>query len=191
MVSRALLVSMCEKQGAAKSDEEAFLRVLVHVNYQAKVVWCNGTEVICARGESAISFIGWADILGWTRGRVRRFFERCIAGGLIEKVPDNCPSHIRIPAYDAWTGNPAEKKKGEKKVDEVLEQFIHKYGEVTRVRIESKALVSKLWKKLSVHERELALERIEDYYYSLNDVRYCRSAAKYLELKIFNEDFTN
>ena len=76
-------------------------------------------------------------------------------------------------------------------MDEVFERFIDKYGEVTHIRIESKTLVGKLWKKLSTRERELALERIEDYYYSLSDIRYCRSAAKYLDLKIFNEDFTN
>lgn len=191
MVSRALLMSMCEKQGAANGDEEAFLRVLTHVNYKTKVAWCNGVEVTCARGESVISFMGWADILGWRRGHVRRFFERCIAQGLVEKVPGDCLSHIRIPGYDAWTGNSGEKKKVEKKVDEIFERFIDKYGEVTHIRIESKALVGKLWKKLSTRERELALERIEDYYYSLSDIRYCRSAAKYLDLKIFNEDFTN
>lgn len=50
MVSRALLMSMCEKQGAANGDEEAFLRVLTHVNYKTKVAWCNGVEVTCARG---------------------------------------------------------------------------------------------------------------------------------------------
>lgn len=167
------------------------MRVLTHVNYKTKVAWCNGVEVTCARGESVISFMGWADILGWRRGHVRRFFERCIAQGLVEKVPGDCLSHIRIPGYDAWTGNSGEKKKVEKKVDEVFERFIDKYGEVTHTRIESKALVGKLWKKLSTRERELALERIEDYYYSLSDIRYCRSAAKYLDLKIFNEDFTN
>ena len=51
-------------------------------------------------------FMGWADIFGWTRARTRRFFDRCFAAGLIERVPGCCPSHIHVPGYDAWTGQP-------------------------------------------------------------------------------------
>lgn len=111
MVSRALLMAMCEKQGMAITDEEAFLRILTHVNYRNAVTWYNGVEVICVRGESVISFTGWADIFGWKRGHTRRFFERSIADGLVELVPSACPSHIRIPNYDAWTGHPDRIKK--------------------------------------------------------------------------------
>lgn len=77
MVSRALLQKVCEKQGAACCDEAAFLRVLINVNFKPAVVFCNGVEVQCARGESAISYSGWADLFGWTRGRTRRFFNNC------------------------------------------------------------------------------------------------------------------
>ena len=85
MVSRALLQKVCEKQGAACCDEAAFLRVLINVNFKPAVVFCNGVEVQCARGESAISYSGWADLFGWTRGRTRRFFNNCFRMGLIER----------------------------------------------------------------------------------------------------------
>lgn len=101
MVSRALLQKVCEKQGAACCDEAAFLRVLINVNFKPTVVFCNGVELQCARGESVISFLGWADLFGWTRGRTRNFFKNCCRMGLIEMVSDDCPSHIRIPGYDA------------------------------------------------------------------------------------------
>lgn len=107
MVSRALLQEICEKKGAACCEEEAFLRVLTNVNFKPAVVFCNGAGVQCARGESVITFMGWADIFGWTRARTRRFFDRCFAAGLIERVPGCCPSHIHVPGYDAWTGQPA------------------------------------------------------------------------------------
>ena len=106
MVSRALLQEICEKKGAACCEEEAFLRVLTNVNFKPAVVFCNGAGVQCARGESVITFMGWADIFGWTRARTRRFFDRCFAAGLIERVPGCCPSHIHVPGYDAWTGQP-------------------------------------------------------------------------------------
>ena len=67
MVSRALLQEICEKKGAACCEEEAFLRVLTNVNFKPAVVFCNGAGVQCARGESVITFMGWADIFGWTR----------------------------------------------------------------------------------------------------------------------------
>ena len=62
------------KKGAACCEEEAFLRVLTNVNFKPAVVFCNGAGVQCARGESVITFMGWADIFGWTRARTRRFF---------------------------------------------------------------------------------------------------------------------
>ena len=61
MVSRALLQEICEKKGAACCEEEAFLRVLTNVNFKPAVVFCNGAGVQCARGESVITFMGWAD----------------------------------------------------------------------------------------------------------------------------------
>ena len=199
MVSRALLMEICEKQGKALTDEEAFLRILTHVNYKNVVTWFNGVQLTCARGESVISFVGWADILGWKRGHTRRFFERCIAEGLLELVPGVCPSHIRIPNYDAWTGLPAAEKKApaagrtaaagskaDATLDESLQQFIDRYSEVTRLPAETKDRLRGLWRKLSTRERGSALNGIEDYYYGLSNITYCFQAAKYLEYKIFD-----
>lgn len=196
MVSRALLMTMYEKQGMAITDEEAFLRVLTYTNFRNATVWYNGVEIPCSRGESVITYMGWADILGWKRGHTRRFFERCMADGLIEQVKDICPSHIRIPNYDAWTGKPTEERKipsaknaANKTLEESLQQFIERYSEVTHLLAETKDRLRSLWKKLSTRERESALEHIEDYYYSLNNTKYCYQAARYLEYKIFNNNF--
>lgn len=190
MVSRALLLDVYGKRGAANGEEEAFLRVLTFVNYRDVVTLYNGVQVTCARGESIISFTGWADILGWTRTHARRFFEHCFVEGTMEKVPGVCPSHIRVSNYDAWTGIPTGKRQlGERPVDEALQQFISKYSEVTHLPVENKGQIAKIWKKLSARERELALMHIEDYYYSLNNVQYCLRAAHYLEYKSFDNDF--
>lgn len=189
MVSRALLMDIFEKQTVTRDDEEAFLKVLLHVNYRNAVVLYNGKPMDCARGESVITFSGWASILGWGRGHTRGFFERCIAQGSIEKVPGPCPSHIRVTHYDGWTGNQCGKQTAQKAVDEDLKLFMDKYSQVTHLPTENKGLISMEWKKLSTHERELALKKIEDYYYSLNDVRYCLRAAGYLKQKAFDNDF--
>lgn len=91
MVSRALLLDIYGKRGAADGEEEAFLRVLTHVNYRDTTVLHGGVQVACGRGESVISFLGWSDILGWTRAHTRRFFEHCFAKGSIEKWWEICP----------------------------------------------------------------------------------------------------
>lgn len=186
MVSRALLESISRRHRVASGDEEAFLRVLLYVNYKNKVFRCRGMEVSCARGESVISYLGWADIMGWTRSHVRLFFERCFANGLIERVLGDCISHIRIPNYDAWTGTRLPKKPGERKQDESLNCFLARYTEVTHKPIDEKGRIRNIWKRLSIRERELATERIEDYYYSLPNINYCKSAARYLEDKTFD-----
>ena len=199
MVSRALLMEVYGKRGAATSKEEAFLRVLTHVNYRNAVTLCNGTETTCARGESVITFLGWADILGWTRAHTRRFFKECFAGGLIEQMPGDCPSHIRIPGYDAWTGKPAGEKKPEptgkaaanQSLEESLQQFARHYSEVTHLPFESIARLRGLWKSLSTHEREKAYQWVEDYYYGLENTKYCYQAAKYLEYRVFDAGLAN
>ena len=79
MVSRALLQKVCEKQGAACCDEAAFLRVLINVNFKPTVVFCNGVELQCARGESVISFLGWADLFRLDKGAHPEFFSKTVA----------------------------------------------------------------------------------------------------------------
>ena len=107
MVSRALLQEICEKKGCGMLRGRSLPAGADKRQLQPAVVFCNGAGVQCARGESVITFMGWADIFGWTRARTRRFFDRCFAAGLIERVPGCCPSHIHVPGYDAWTGQPA------------------------------------------------------------------------------------
>lgn len=200
MVSRALLMSMCEKQRTARNDEEAFLRVLLCVNYKDAVAYCNGTPVKCSRGESVISYMGWSDILGWKRGRTRRFFDRNITEGFIEQVKDDsCPSHIRIPNYDAWTGRAAGvKKSGEAQKNteqsamrENLKLFISQYSAVTHLPPDSLEHSLVFWKKLTTAERQSAFKHIGDYYYGLNNTNFCYQASKYLEYKVFNNEFPN
>ena len=107
MVSRTLLLSMFEHHGAADSDEEAFLRMLVHVNYRdAELERPSGRRITCLRGESVIAFATWQRILGWSRGRVMRFFNNCFRDGSVEHVEDGyCRSHVRIPDYDVWSAS--------------------------------------------------------------------------------------
>lgn len=45
--------------------------------------------------------------------------------------------------------------------------------------------------KLSTGERKQAYDKVDPYYFSLNNTNFCYQAAKYLEYKIFENEFVN
>ena len=116
-----------------------------------------------------------------------------------------------LPGYDAWTGQPASigkvmnaagsfsaaaapvaaKSKSSAAFEESLKEFLAYYGRTTHLPVENGSYVRALWKKLSTRERELAYRKVEDYYFSLNNTHFCYQAAKYLEYRIFENEFVN
>ena len=191
MIPRALLLRAFEENREAVGDMNAFLRVLTYVNYAEGMTKCCNIEVACRRGESVISFSHWAEILGWTIGRTRRFFNRLIADGGIELVEGDCVSHIRIPGYDVWTGKSQTGKKGDSAVEESFGQFWNEYHETTRMARQNRESALREWKKLSQNERKQALEHIDEYFFHLRDTKFCRQAAKYLADKLFQDEYDN
>lgn len=192
MIPRALLLRTFEEHREAVGDMNAFLRVLTYVNYAEAMTKCCNTEVACRRGESVISFSHWAEILGWTIGRTRRFFNRLIADGGIELVKGDCVSHIRIPGYDAWVGKRmAGKADAATTFEEGFGTFWDEYHEITRMPRKSREETLREWKKMSLEERKLAQENIEEYYYHLRNTKYCCQAAKYLANKLFQDEYDN
>ena len=185
MIPRALLLKAFDEHHEASGDLEAFLRILTYVNYAEAVVRRVNTNVVCARGESVISYSHWAEILGWSLGRTRHYFMRLVAEGNIEQVKGDCASHIRIPGYDVWTGKSQTGKKGDSAVEESFGQFWNEYHETTRMARQNRESALREWKKLSQNERKQALEHIDEYLFHLRDTKFCRQAAKYLADKLF------
>jgi len=199
---------MFEEHAQADGDEEAFLRVLAYVNYKdAEMDLGCGQKVFCQRGDSLISFLSWGNILGWGRTHVRRFFDDCFSNGYIVRVQDGYPSHIRIPNYDVWISNsrvgllgddfsttPPSPPSGPSSFATAspcspelidLSKFMEHYSEVTQTPMVNIGRVERYWNRLSAEDRQLAFESIEDYYFNLQDIRYCMQAATYLRDKAF------
>lgn len=185
MISRALLMNICNEHPKASGSFEAFLRVLIHVNFETSLVQYNGVTVECKRGESLISFTHWAEIFGWSRGKTRHFFQGCFADGSIRQVPGDCVCHISVPGYDAWTGTQSASGKGERPQDPLFVQFWDDYHEITHLQKTGSTRAYQAWKKLSVRERELAVKNIDDYYHHLKNTKFCLQAATYLKDKAF------
>lgn len=185
MISRALLMHVCNEHPKASGSFEAFLRVLINVNFETAVVQYNGMNVECKRGESVISFTHWAQIFGWSRGKTRHFFQECFADGSIQQVPGDCVCHIGVPGYDVWTGAQSASGKGERPKDPLFVQFWDDYHEITHIQKAGSTRAYQAWRKLSVHERELAVKNVDEYYHHLKNTRFCLQAATYLKDKAF------
>lgn len=189
MVPRALLLKVFEEHPVASGDMEAFLRVLTYVNYTDKVARYRKMNINCARGESVYSFSHWADILGWTVGRTRRFFMKFIAEGNLEKVEGDCISHIRIPGYDVWVGKKLNAGEGNSALKKSFEEFWIEYHDTTHMPRQNREDAFAAWRKLSSEDRKLALDNIREYYFHLRDTAYCRQAVKYLEKRLFRDEY--
>lgn len=73
MVSRALLLDIYGKRGAADGEEEAFLRVLTHVNYRDTTVLHGGVQVACGRGRIGHFLSGVVGYTGMDKGTYTAF----------------------------------------------------------------------------------------------------------------------
>lgn len=191
MIPRDLLLKAFDEHPEAGGDMDAFLRILTYVNYAEAVVKRESREVLCARGESVISYSQWAEILGWSLERTRRCFIRLITNGSIELVKGDCASHIRIPAYDVWTGKRKNGTAADSTVEESFGLFWNEYHETTRMPRQNREGALREWKRLSQKERKMALENIDDYFFHLRDTKYCRQAVKYLADKMFQDEYDN
>lgn len=77
----------------------------------------------------------------------------------------------------------------ESKASVTFEEFWNHYHTVTHLAKTDRAATEKYWKRLKPKEKELAVEKVQAYYNSLNDKKFCRKARTYLENKNFNDEF--
>lgn len=175
-------IANCKK---ALGNLEAFFVVLATVNYRESTCRIKGVELTCARGESMLSIDAWSRKFHWNRGKTRRFFEQMIEEKLIETLDNKWVTHIRIPQYELWTCQQKMLEKGKTLVDEDFKDFWKEYHRVTNTDMLNVARARREWYKLTDGERIEARKQIGEYYYHLNDTRFCLQAAGYLSNKAF------
>ncbi|MGH6688148.1 hypothetical protein ACRFAY_16050 [Bacteroides hominis] len=91
--------------------------------------------------------------------------------------------------YELWTGHERAYQPGHSATDKSFRTFWEKYHEETRVEKVNIGRARREWKKLSEHERNIAIENINEYYEHLRDIRYCKQAAMYLSDKAFLNEY--
>lgn len=173
----------------ATGDFDAFILVLTHVNYSTTTCRMNDCTFECHRGESVLSIAHWAEIFGWQRSRTRYFFNKMCDNGIIEKLPNPHTTHIRVPGYDQLVGRDKREAACNEAGGVTFGAFWKKYHEVTQRQRINIGRARREWKKLSAHERNTALAKIDEYYDNLKDIKYCKQAASYLADKAFLDEY--
>ncbi|MEL5896019.1 hypothetical protein AAE250_21310 [Bacteroides sp. GD17] len=183
----------------AAGNFEAFVLVLTHVNYSTVSCRVKGHTFDCMRGESVLTMSHWMQIFGWNRNRTRYFFNKMFGCGIIERLLNPYVLHIRIPDYDLLTGNvrpqsaaPSSRPGTARTKDAPGQDFAtfwQKYYDVTEYPKINIGRARREWKKLSPQEKLLAIERIDEYYDHLSNLKYCKQAASYLADKSYNDEY--
>ena len=70
-----------------------------------------------------------------------------------------------------------------------FEEFWDKYHSITGKPKTDKTPAEKKWKRLTKKEKQTAIDKIQDYFYSISDRKFCKKARTYLEDKNFNDEF--
>lgn len=191
-IPKLLIKQFLTKPLRQEGELEAFLKMLLKVNYSEMSCDCYGRQAfLCKRGESMYSYRKWSEIFHWTLSRTFRFIRQLCKDGILELIPHSGHAilHIRIINYELWAGNSSSTKKAKKPVNEKFYLFWDQYHETTLLPKENIAKAQREWKKLSEKEQQLAIDRIEDYYYHLANTKFMLHACSYLANKAFLNEY--
>ena len=189
LLPKVLLEKLQKQQTGGLSYTEAIITLMINVNYSDTKVVLHGQEYTCKRGASMRSMAHWAQLFHWKVTKTRRFIESLIIQGFLGKVENKYTTHIYIRQYDFFTCKEVLHKKGKSRSEEMFDLFWQKYHEHTQLYKTEIGAARREWQKLTVNERELAIANIENYYYSLSDVKFCKKAHNYLADKSFLNEF--
>jgi hypothetical protein len=105
---------------------------------------------------------------------------------ILQNLEDNM--YIKL-SENNWLLRGKGRELFESKASVTFEEFWNHYHTVTHLAKTDRAAAEKYWKRLKSKEKELAIEKVQAYYNSLNDKKFCRKARTYLENKNFNDEF--
>ena len=154
------------------TEFEAWIDLLIEVNYKDKQVPIGNQIILCKRGQSVNSLNTWATKWNWNKSKVRRFFivlseMNQISIGNVQKT-----TRITICNYDKYQGKRNEnetkmKRKPTPNNNNNNENniyahdfniFWNKYHLITGLAKTDKAPAKKIWDKLNNDEKKRQLQ---------------------------------
>ena len=192
IIPKALVQQQIEDLHMQEGELEALLKILMKVNYSDTLYNDRqNKDCLCKRGESLFSYRDWSHIFHWSVGKAFRFIHERRTLGTIEIIPHPTYSslHIRVTEYDKWVGVPDSDKQKKKTVNEQFHLFWNEFHSITQLPKENIAKAQREWKKLSDKEQQLAIDRIEEYYFHQTNINFLLHAASYLSNKAFLNEY--
>lgn len=190
LIPKSMIEDFFKTRSQTEGYLEAWIQVLTRVNYSDTEVCVQGNRIVCRRGETVYTYKQWEKTLGWSRYRTRHFFETLFKSGIMEAVENPAGiTLLRVTDYDLWTGHKKAATTRDSHATEGFADFWDLYHRITQKDKINIARARKEWKKLTVTEKKLALENIEEYYTHQKDIRFCKQAATYLEDKAFLNEY--
>ena len=192
IIPKALLQQQIEDRHIPEGEIEALLKILMKVNYSDTLYNDRQNKNYpCKRGESLFSYRDWSHIFRWSIGKTFRFIHELAALGVIEIVPhpNNSSLHIRVVEYDKWVGPADSEKQKKKTVNEKFHLFWDEFHSITQLPKENIAKAQREWKKLSDKEQQLAIDKIEEFYFHQTNSHFLLHATSYLSNKAFLNEY--
>ena len=184
IIPKALVQQQIEDLHMQEGELEALLKILMKVNY-------SDTLYNDRQNKSLFRYRDWSHIFHWSVGKAFRFIHELATLGIIEIIPhpNNSSLHIRVTEYDKWVGVPDSDKQKKKTVNEQFHLFWNEFHSITQLPKENIAKAQREWKKLSDKEQQLAIDRIEEYYFHQTNINFLLHAASYLSNKAFLNEY--
>lgn len=192
LMPKHLLEQWMSHSDSPLSELEAWLVLLITVNYKDIPYRMGEQDYVCKRGESVYSTLHWSIRFRWTRSKTRSYFARLQRQNLIRLISHPYTTYLQIVDYELWTGSrTAAHCRLATQADEAFDAFWETYHRITQADKVNIARARREWQKLSAEEQTLATHRVEEYYYHLRNVKFCMQAAAYLSNKAFLNEYTD
>lgn len=136
------------------------------------------------RGQMAFTAAELAERFNWSTRVVRDFLYSLREKGIVEleQVP-GVQSKLKMCFYETLTGGKGRPIDSDERKD--CHAFWKRYyGLLNREATDYYSTVEE-WGRMTNAERTLAMENMERYFRSLNDIQYVKSAVNYLKYKAF------
>lgn len=151
-------------------------------------VWWQVNPSYAPGGESLQSVNTWAELFRWNRSRTRRFLSKLAQQGIIELLPHSHTTHLRVPHYEAWTWGLSNNREREPTLPRRSSTTSGNTYHLTTGTRKVNVAGSTRMESHGSGRTQTAYDYVDNYYYNLKDVRYCKQAATYLKDKTYLDE---
>jgi hypothetical protein len=91
--------------GEPYTQREAWLDILLSVNYEKKKAFISNKAIICHEGQVLFSLRSWSKKWRWSTSKVRRFFEKLVEDDMIKIEGLNDTTRLTVLNWQQYQGN--------------------------------------------------------------------------------------